>query len=462
MTSMDLFQSRNPTDGVVFAQYATLDSVEVATVLARAQAAAPVWARFRFEDRAARLGRMAADLRATANDLATLLAREMGKPVGEGLGEVEKCAWVCDFFGANGAGMLAPQSIASDASRSEVRFEPLGGLLAIMPWNFPLWQLFRAAAPALMAGNVVLLKPAPNVPGITLELVRLFREAGFPDGVFQTLFVAVDDLEPVMAHPAVAAATLTGSERAGRSLAALAGRYLKKSVLELGGSDPFIVLEDAPVPETAKAAATARCLNAGQSCIAAKRFLVVESIAEAFTEALAQALLLFEVGDPLQAASVGRTRVGPLARQDLVENLERQVRESIRLGAQLRIGGTRAEGPGYFYPPTLLTQCRPGMPVMDEETFGPVAAVMAVRDAKQALSVANDTRYGLGASVWTQTPASAEPLLREIKSGAVFVNGIVKSDPRLPFGGVKQSGHGRELSTLGIHEFVNAKTVWIA
>jgi succinate-semialdehyde dehydrogenase/glutarate-semialdehyde dehydrogenase len=354
--------------------------------------------------------------------------------------------------------MLAPEPVATDASDSYVRFDPLGVVLAIMPWNFPYWQAFRAAVPALAAGNTVALKHASNVTGCALAMDRLWRDAGLPEDAFTVILVQGAEASALAAHTAVAAVTLTGSEPAGASVATIAGRALKKVVLELGGSDPFIVLADADVAHAARQAAAARVINNGESCIAAKRFIVVESVADAFEEALAASLRALRVGDPLDRA----TDVGPLARPDLVDEVERQVVQSVAKGARLVLGGKRLPGPGNLFPPTLLTRVAPGMPAFDEETFGPLAAVTRARDAADAVGLANRSRFGLGASVWTADVEMARELAAKLEAGAVFVNATVRSDPRLPFGGIKRSGHGRELGRFGIREFVNVKTVWVA
>ena len=381
----------------------------------------------------------------------------MGKPIAEAEAEVEKCAWTCEFFAEHAERMLAPETVATDASRSGTRYDPLGPVLAIMPWNFPFWQVFRFAAPALMAGNVLVLKHASNVPGCALAIERVFERAGFPEGAFTTLLVPAAVAETIVDHAVIQAVTLTGSEAAGVSLAARAGRALKKTVLELGGSDPFIVLADADPAEAAAQATAARIVNNGQSCIAAKRFIVEEPLAERFETLFAQAMARQRVGDPLDRA----TQLGPLARADLVDEIDRQVRQSLEMGARLVTGGTRLPRPGFFYAPTVLARVEPGMAVFDEETFGPVAAVVRARDGGHAIELANRSRYGLGASIWTADANRGEALAAEIEAGLVFVNGPVKSDPRLPFGGIKRSGYGRELATAGIREFVNLKTVWV-
>ncbi len=386
------------------------------------------------------------------------MALEMGKPLAQGEAEAEKCAWACEYYAERAADFLADQPHESDATRSFVRFDPLGPVLAVMPWNFPFWQVFRFAAPTLMAGNTGLLKHASNVPRCALQIEEVFRDAGFPDGVFRTLLIGAEAVARLIADPRVRAVTLTGSERAGTAVAAQAGRHLKKSVLELGGSDPFIVLEDADIDLAARTAADARLINSGQSCIAAKRFIVVERVFERFLERFVAEMGARRLGDPLASG----TQVGPQARADLRDTLHRQVEESRRRGASVLLGGQVPPGPGAFYPPTVLAAVEAGMPAFDEEVFGPAAAVIRARDEGESIRLANASTFGLGASLWTQDRARAERLVGEIEAGAVFVNGLVKSDPRLPFGGVKRSGYGRELSEYGIREFVNVKSVWMA
>jgi len=435
---------------------------EVESRLRAAGDAFAAWRRTSMDQRRAAMHRAASVLRRRSAELSALMTREMGKPIVAAEAEVEKCAACCDHFADHAAEYLAPECIASDADRSYVRFDPIGAVLAIMPWNFPFWQVVRFAAPALMAGNVGLLKHAPNVPGCALALESVFREAGFPPGVFTTLLIDTDATAAVIRHPVVRAVTLTGSERAGMAVAAEAGKALKKTVLELGGSDPFIVIppdsEDMPdfLCDMALEAAKARCINSGQSCIAAKRFIVLGAN-DPFEQWLAGFMSEMKIGDPTDR----ETQVGPLARLDLLEQLDGQVHRSIKQGAHLLYGGGRLERKGYFYNPTVLAGVRPGMPAFDEETFGPVAAVISAKDVDEAIELANQSRYGLGASIWTRDVELAERIAPEIDAGCVFVNGAVKSDPRLPFGGVKNSGYGRELSSFGIREFVNIKTVWV-
>jgi succinate-semialdehyde dehydrogenase/glutarate-semialdehyde dehydrogenase len=415
------------------------------------------WRDAGFDARAARFTDLAAYLRAEKQRLASLLTAEMGKPITEAEAEVEKCAWTADWFAENGERLLAPRIVESTGTESYVRFQPLGVVLAVMPWNFPFWQVFRAGIPALMGGNVVLLKHASNVPQAALAAEEAFRRAGFPAGVFQTLLVRSGMVERIVSDRRVAAVTLTGSDLAGSEVAATAGRALKKSVLELGGSDPFIVLEDADLELAASVACRARNQNNGQSCIAAKRFIVVDGVADDFERRFSAAVAGLTVGDP----SRREVQVGPLARADLVEDLDALVKQSIAKGARVAVGGTRPTGTGYYYPPTVLTEVTREMAVFRQETFGPVAAVIRVRGEDEAVAVANDSDYGLGANLWTGDVERGKRLAERIESGLVFINGMVSSDARLPFGGVKRSGFGRELSEFGMQEFQNIQTVWV-
>ena len=454
---VDWLESINPATEAVLARFATTTPDEIETAIAGADAAQQVWRRTSFDERAAAMRRLAVHLRRRRDDYARLVTLEMGKPIAEAVAEIEKCAWACTFYADRAADFLADEVIATNASRSLVAFEPLGVVLAIMPWNYPFWQVFRFAAPALMAGNGALLKHASNIPQCALAVGSAFEEAGFPPGLFRALLLQGDAVEPVVRDRRVRAVTLTGSSDVGAHVAAIAGAALKKTVLELGGSDPYIVLADADVVAAAATAVRARNKNTGQSCIAAKRFLVADEIGDEFEERLAQGVRALRIGDPLDPA----TRIGPLARADLRDALERQVDESVRAGARVLVGGRRRAGPGYFYEPTVLAGALDGMPVLAEETFGPVAAVRRVADAEEAVAIANGSDYGLGASVWTGDVARGEAIARTIESGAVFVNGMVASDPRLPFGGMKRSGWGRELGPYGIREFTNVQTIWI-
>jgi succinate-semialdehyde dehydrogenase/glutarate-semialdehyde dehydrogenase len=451
-------RSVNPATGETLREYPEPTPEEVEKRLGVAGAAFERWRATPIAERAAGMTRLGSALRAERERLARLMTNEMGKTIAAAEAEVSKCALACEYFAEHGERLLAPEPAPSDARRSYLRFDPLGAILAVMPWNFPLWQAFRAAVPAIVAGNVVVLKHASNVPGSALAIEALFGIAGFPPGVFTTLLLPPSRAELLVDHPLIRGVTLTGSEEAGRRLAARAGAALKKTVLELGGSDPFIVLADADPESVVAQAVAARVQNNGQSCIAAKRFLVEAPIAETFERAFADRMSALKVGDPLDRS----TDVGPLARDDLRDALDRQVRDSIAAGARLLTGGARLPGRGFFYAPTVLADTGPGIAAFDEETFGPLAAVTRVRDAAHAVAVANTSRFGLGASVWTGSPERGEALAQTLEAGLVFVNGIVKSDPRLPFGGVKASGYGRELAAAGIREFTNVKTVWVA
>jgi succinate-semialdehyde dehydrogenase/glutarate-semialdehyde dehydrogenase len=438
--------------------YEVLSTDALEDRISRAHTAQDRWRCTAIRQHADLMEKLSGVLRTNVDDYSRLMALEMGKPVRDGRKEIEKCAWLCRHFATHAAGMLESQLVETEASRSFVTFQPLGLILAVMPWNYPFWQVFRLAVPALMAGNAVLLKHASNVPGCAQTIAESFSQAGFPEDVFQNLLIGSAAVEIVIAHPQVAAVSLTGSTEAGRKVASIAGQHLKKTVLELGGSDPYIVLEDADMDLTVEACAASRLLNSGQSCIAAKRFIVVAAVRREFEAKLVEALKGKVMGDPLDE----KTEIGPQARSDLREDLHRQVTASIRKGARCLLGGKIPEGAGYFYPPTVLTEVHKGMPVFDEETFGPVAAVVPVPDEAAALAAANDSAYGLGAAVFTRDSARGERLaVSELQAGNCFVNDFVKSDPRLPFGGIRNSGYGRELSHFGIQEFVNIKTVWV-
>jgi acyl-CoA reductase-like NAD-dependent aldehyde dehydrogenase len=451
-------ESVNPATEEVEARFEELTPAQVEAALQAAASAYRTWSRTSFEERGALFRRAAAQLRQGKAHYAGLMTAEMGKPIVEAEAEVEKCAWGCEFYADHAARFLTDERIETNAKLSYVAFEPIGVVLAVMPWNFPFWQVFRAGVPAMMAGNTCVLKHASNVPRCALAVEEVLREAGFPDGVFRTLLVSSRGVDAIIADARIRAVTLTGSDVAGREVAAAAGRALKKTVLELGGSDPFIVLDDADLDAAAETAARARFQNTGQSCIAAKRFLVHDRVAADFEDRFRAAAARMRVGDPRER----ETQVGPMARGDLRDALEQQLRASIEHGARVLTGGTRLEGRGYFFAPTVVADVRESMPVMSEETFGPLAAVYRVRDDAEAVQVANRSRFGLGASIFTRDAERGQRLARQVESGLVFINGMVASDPRLPFGGVKDSGYGRELSTYGIREFVNIKTVFLS
>jgi len=430
---------------------------EIEEALQEAARAVSLWAGTPVEERCALMRRAATVLRGHAGDFARMMTLEMGKPIREARAEIEKCALGCEYYADEGQGFLADEVIASDAGRSLVTYQPLGTVLAIMPWNFPFWQVFRFAAPALVAGNTGLLKHASNVPQCAQAIESVFTEAGFPRGVFRTLMIQSSRVEELVKDARVQAVTLTGSEAAGRQVAALAGGQVKKTVLELGGSDPFIVLQDADLDLAVEQAVVSRFLNTGQSCIAAKRFIVVEPIANEFVARFKQAVEAMTVGDPLNENNA----LGPMARVDLRDELHHQVLDSLSHGAVAVTGCNPESGSGAFYQPSILDRVKPGMRAYHEELFGPVASIIRAVDEDDAVRIANDTDFGLGGSVWTQDSDRGERVARQLQCGCAFVNGLVKSDPRLPFGGIKNSGYGRELSRLGIREFVNAKTIWI-
>ena len=451
------YTSINPATGERLREFPVWEASELNAALEQTAAVTPRWAVTDIGERCRLLRRAGEVLRARRDELAALITLEMGKLAKEARAEVEKCALACDYYAEHAPAFTADEIIASDAARSFVAYQPMGTVLAVMPWNFPLWQVFRFAAPALAAGNTGLLKHASNVPQCALAIESVFADAGFPAGVFRTLMIAASQVEGVIADARVHAVTLTGSEPAGRKVAAAAGAHLKKSVLELGGSDPFIVLEDADLDNAVKVAVQSRFLNAGQSCIAAKRFIVVEAVVDDFVASFKQGAEQLRLGDPAKE----ETTLAPMARGDLRDELHKQVQASLARGAVLSCGGAALPGAGFYYAATLLDHVAPGMPAHDEELFGPVAAVIRARDERDALRIANASRFGLGGSVWTRDAARGEAIARQVQAGACFVNGLVKSDPRLPFGGVKASGYGRELSHHGLREFVNAKTVWL-
>ncbi len=451
-------RSINPATGAVLETFAETGRRELDRILEQSDRAFLDWRRRPWSERSRLLRAAAAVLRDKKSMYAHAMALEMGKPLAQGEAEAEKCAAVCDYYAEHGEAFLEPQPRDLDGTASVVRFDPMGPVLAIMPWNFPFWQVFRFAVPALAAGNAALLKHASNVTRCALLIEDVFRAAGFPDGTFRTLILQNAAVRDVIADPRVRAVTLTGSERAGSEVAAQAGHHLKKTVLELGGSDAFIVLADADLARAARTAADARLINSGQSCIAAKRFIVVEAVADRFEERFVAEMRSRVMGDPLAAG----TEVGPQARLDLRSALHRQVQGSVRRGARLVTGGAIPAGAGAFYPPTVLLNVRPGMPAFDEEVFGPAAAVIRAKDEADAVRIANASPYGLGAAIWTEDRARGRRIAADLDVGSIFINGLVRSDPRLPFGGVKRSGYGRELSEFGLREFVNIKSVVVA
>jgi succinate-semialdehyde dehydrogenase/glutarate-semialdehyde dehydrogenase len=446
--------SVDPATGAELARFAPMTVQDVEAALDAAVDAQRQWRRRPLAERTASLREIAAVLRARKDRYARLIVSEMGKPLAEAEAEIEKCAVTCEHYAGHAAGYLEGRSVTPEAG---VVYDPLGVVLAVMPWNYPFWQFFRFAAPAFAAGNGALLKHANNVPQCALAVEEVVREAGVPAGLFRTLLVDVGQIAPLIADDRIAAVTLTGSTEVGAIVAAQAGAALKKQVLELGGSDPFLVLADADVEAAARAAVKARFLNVGQSCVNAKRFIVEDAVADEFVAAFLRHTAELKVGDPTDPA----TAIGPMARANLRDTLHDQVERSVTAGATVLLGGEPVDGPGFFYAPTVLDQVRPGMAAFDEETFGPLAAIIRVADADEAVELANRTEFGLGAAVWTSDVDRARTLAREIEAGAVFVNGVVASDPRLPFGGVKKSGYGRELGAEGIREFCNTKTLWI-
>ncbi len=452
-----MFVSINPANGETLAQFDDHTPEYVEQALQNCVQAQKSWAKEDVVTRAGLLTKIADALRAKKSQYARLITLEMGKPLAEAEAEIEKCAWTCDFYAEAAPKFLADMPVASNASESSVVFDPLGVVLAVMPWNYPFWQFVRFAAPALAAGNGAILKHAGNVPQCAMAVEEAFMEAGVPRGLVSNLLIDASRVEALINDDRIAAVTLTGSTAVGKIVAAQAGRAMKKQVLELGGSDPFLVLADADIELAAKTAVKARFSNTGQSCISSKRFLVVESVADQFVEAFCRHAKEITVGDPLQTGIT----MGPLARANLRADLHSQVERSLAAGATLKLGGKAIDGPGFFYEPTVLDNVTPSMAAGAEETFGPVAAVIRVKDADEAVHIANATEFGLGAALWTRDLGLARKLVREIEAGAVFVNGLVASDARLPFGGIKQSGYGRELGEFGIREFTNTKTVWV-
>ena len=449
--------SINPSTGETLKTFEPHTQQQIEQKLQLASATFHAHRQTTFEDRAKKMVRVAEILENEKLAFGKLMTTEMGKPIKAAIGEAEKCAWVCRYYAENAQQHLADQIVETAAKRSFVKFQPLGPVLAVMPWNFPFWQVLRFAAPALMAGNVGLLKHASNVPQCALAIEDIFRRAGFPEGAFQTLLVGVEAVERILADERVAAATLTGSEPAGSSVASIAGKHIKKTVLELGGSDPFIVMPSADFEAAVTTAVKARTINNGQSCIAAKRFIVSDAIYERFEKRFVEEMEALRVGDPLEES----TEIGPLATPQIVKDLERQVNDAAAQGARILTGGKRLQRPGNYYQPTVLVDVNPSTKISCEEIFGPVAMLFRVSDVSEAIKLANSTTFGLGSAAWTNDAQEQDRFITELEAGTVFINGMVASDPRLPFGGIKHSGYGRELSEFGIREFVSIKTVWI-
>ncbi|HEV2913366.1 MAG TPA: NAD-dependent succinate-semialdehyde dehydrogenase [Pyrinomonadaceae bacterium] len=447
----------NPATGETLRSYEPLSDELIEQRLARAARTFSEYRLSAFAERARMMTRAAEILEAEKQEFARMMTTEMGKPLKAAGEEVMKCAWVCRYYAERAEGFLANETVEANAALSYVSYQPIGPVLAVMPWNFPFWQVFRFAAPALMAGNVGLLKHASNVPQCAISIEDIFRRAGFPEGAFQTLLIGSDRVERLIDDERVRAVTLTGSEAAGSQVASRAGKHIKKSVLELGGSDPFIVMPSADVEEASKAAVRARTINNGQSCIAAKRFIVADAVYDEFERRFVEGMEQLRVGDPMEE----ETDIGPLATSDVLEDLDEQVRESVEAGARVLTGGRRLERPGNYYAPTVITDIAKNSPAYTEELFGPVALLFRVRDAGEAIRLANDSVFGLASSAWTNDEAERARFIRDLEAGSVFINGMVASDPRLPFGGIKHSGYGRELSAHGIREFVNVKSVWI-
>ena len=450
-------KSINPATGETLKTFDALTDSEIDAMIGRAVDAFSDYRLTTFAQRSENMLNAAEILEKSKEIFGEIMTTEMGKPIKAAIAEAEKCAWVCRFYAENARPFLEDELVETNATRSYVHYQPIGPVLAVMPWNFPFWQVFRFAAPALMAGNVALLKHASNVPACALAIEEIFRKAGFPKGAFQTLMIGSDKVQRVIEDPRIRAVTLTGSEPAGTAVASLAGKLIKKTVLELGGSDPFIVMASADLDEAVKTAVTARTINNGQSCIAAKRFIIANKIANQFEQRFVRAMEALNVGNPFDDT----VQVGPLATKQIVDDLEAQVLRTVELGGRILTGGKRLASAGFFYSPTVLTDIPKDSPAYREELFGPVAPVFRASDVDEAIQIANDTCFGLGASAWTTDRSEQLRFIDEIEAGCVFINGMVVSDPRLPFGGVKNSGYGRELGVFGIREFVNIKTVWV-
>ncbi|MGK9475554.1 NAD-dependent succinate-semialdehyde dehydrogenase [Melioribacter sp. OK-6-Me] len=450
-------KSINPATGDLIKEFPEMSPEEVEKIIIAANEAYRQWREYSLEKRCELIKNAGDQLLKEKEDYARIITSEMGKPITQSIAEVEKCAWVCQYYAENAKNILANEIIETDASESFVSFEPLGVILAVMPWNFPFWQVFRFAAPALTAGNGAVLKHASNVSMCALSIEEVFLKAGFPENLFRTLLITSNSVKNVIDNNLIKAATLTGSEFAGSVVASECGSKLKKTVLELGGSDPFIVLKDADVEEAARVAVKARIINNGQSCIAAKRFIVADEVYDEFMEKFVDNMNRLRVCNPMERDC----DLGPIAREDLLVELEAQIKKSVEKGATIITGGKRSNVEGFFMEPTILTDIKKGMPAYEEEIFGPVASVIKFKNEEEAVEIANDTSFGLGAAIWTKDINRGKYLAHKIESGSVFINGMVKSDPRLPFGGVKKSGYGRELSHYGMKEFVNIKTIWI-
>jgi len=450
-----MLQSINPYTGKQLDIFKTLGLNELSNKINKSNNSYQKWKKTEFKTRADKVTKLGIKLKSRRDELSKLITQEMGKILRESLAEIDKCTWLCEHYAANANSYLNEDIIESDATKSYVKYEPTGIIYGIMPWNFPFWQVFRAAIPTILAGNTFVLKHSPNVIGCGIAIEKLFLESGFPEGIFTNLTIDIDLSESVIANEFVSGVTLTGSRKAGSAVASQAGKHFKNSVMELGGSDPYIVMKDADFNIACQTGVSSRMLNSGQVCISAKRFIVEEIIFDEFVEQQKLLLESLNLGDPMDE----KTDIGPMARADLLDSIENQVNKSVEMGAKLICGGKRRDNK--FYEPTLLIDIKKGMPVYDEETFGPVATVIPAKDKNEILEIANDSIYGLGASIWTKNNETAIFLANNIQAGAVFINGMTKSDPRLPFGGTKQSGYGRELAGLGIREFTNAKTIWI-
>lgn len=454
---MATLKSINPFTNELLVELQEYDDNKLEAILQCASETFDSWKNTSFSERGALMKKCAQQLMSDKNSLARLISVEMGKPILQAIAEIEKCALTCEYYAGHAEEFLKDEKILSDASESFICYQPLGTILAVMPWNFPFWQVFRFAAPSIMAGNVAILKHSSNVPQCAVAIEKIFMDAGFPKGVFQTVLVGSVKVEKLIGHPVIKATTLTGSEKAGSEVAMISGKNIKKSVLELGGSDPFIVLKDADLDHASDMAVKARMINAGQSCIAAKRFIIASEVYDEFLSKMQEHMMKLKMGDPLDEI----TDLGPLAREDLAVGLLAQVNKSVQQGAKKYWGGGRPSMKGAFVNPVMLTEVTPGMPAYEEEFFGPVAILFKTENEQEAIRLANDSNFGLGGSVWTKDTERGLSVARQVEAGALFINGIVKSDPRLPFGGIKNSGYGRELSYFGIREFVNIKSVWV-